>query len=184
MNRRKPGFTLVEMLVAMTLLVSLMTVVALALGSLARADRRARIEIDHGRAMQQLFTQMRADAHQATAFAITSPTTPAPPAADGEAPDQPESPTASLRLTYDAGVTIDYRAVGDGIRRVVTRGSTVRHHEVYSCGPLSRVMWTVDEMHELPLLTLQLERTTGVGRQAVPLVVQAALLNTSPQLAE
>lgn len=170
------GFTLIELVVAMVLVSTLLTVVAMALGGLARADRRARERIDRDRNVQRFVSRLRQDIHQARTCTISL--------ADDNTDAVPSTPRQTLVLACDEDDTIRFEPTKAGIVRTVTRGGVQQHHEPYVWGSSGTVAWAMDTTHELPLAILTLTIAGGPKRPTERLVVRTTLLNAHPAIAE
>ncbi len=111
MMPRRRGHTLVECLVAITLLGSLLGTVTLTLGVMYRADRNLRDAVDQERALEQFTARFRSDAHQALSASVSKPA-------------EAKAPARELVLKSSADQTIQY---------------TLRPHERRTRRPARRV---------------------------------------------
>ena len=111
---KRRGFTLVEMLVVTTVFAFLLASVALAIGTLFRAQGELQDELARANIASRLAAQLRADAHLATSAEIVR-----------------EGDTTNLRLLSPAA-RINYATHPRRIIRTVTQGETEAHREVFS----------------------------------------------------
>lgn len=181
MKRATPGFTLIEMLLAMCLFSAILTVVAVALGGLARADRRSRDQLDSQRNIQQFVMRLRQDLHEAGGCTIAPAEN---PPTDGGAKAESASPPRTLTLSRGDGRIVRFEATDRGIVRTVTLEGAVRHRESYAWGGRADVAWTMDTSHELPMAVLTLTIAGRPDRPAQRHVVRTTLLNYQPETVE
>lgn len=113
-TKRPSGFTLVELLVVMTIFLFLLSSVALSLGTLFRAQGNLQDELVEANAMSRLSEQFRADAHRATAAIVTN---------DDEA--------KTLQLTLPESTSVTYRLQSQQIVRTAYEGESVLHRDVF-----------------------------------------------------
>lgn len=113
-TKRRPGFTLVELLVVMTIFLFLLSSVALSLGTLFRAQGNLQDELVEANAMSRLREQFRADAHRATTATVTN---------DNEA--------TTLQLTLPDATSVSYRLQSQQIVRTAHEGESVLHRDVF-----------------------------------------------------
>ena len=175
--RRRRGYTLVESLVALTLLSVTLTTVTLTLHTLYKADRRLRDELDRESELQRLAAQFRTDTHTAETATV------GPLTNDGSAKNR-------LDLTLGTGRKVQYSVFPERIERTLHQAETVEHRESYRLPPSASATWQVQENRSPPMVALAVEFRSGdrAGEQAVSSVVRInaalRLLNsavTSPQ---
>lgn len=181
MKRSPRGFTLIEMLLAMVLFSTVLTVVAVALGGLARADRKSRDRIDRQRSLQRFVVRLRRDIHEASSATI-SPVEAIP--LDANADEDLSTRKQTFTLARDDGRTIHFQPTDDGIVRTVMADDTLQHREFYSWGSQSVAAWSMDTTQELPMAILALSIDGGAERTAEQHVVQATLLNSQSNTEE
>ena len=116
MTQRR-GYSLVEMLVVMTLMAVVMSSIALVLHGLHRAERRLHDDVDFDRTLQRLATQFRVDAHAARGA--------------GEIADDDDSQSA-LTLEMPDEKTVTYSIEPGGVRRLVRQGENTIHREWFA----------------------------------------------------
>lgn len=115
---RRRGYTLVETLVAVTLLGSLLGTVTLTLSVMYRADRNLRDCMEQERTLEQFTVRLRLDAHQALSASVNKPA-------------QAGAPTQELLLKSTGDQTIRYTLRPRDVERVVRRGESMVHRETY-----------------------------------------------------
>ncbi len=120
------GFTLVEMLVVMTIFVLLLASVALAIGSLFRAQGSLQDELVQANAISRLGAQLRADAHQALSAEV----------AEVDA-------LITVQLELPAETTVNYVTQPQRIIRTVSHDGTVVHREVFKLLEGTTAGWEV-----------------------------------------
>ena len=118
MTPRRRGHTLVESLVAITLLGSLLGTVTLTLGVMYRADRNLRDAAQQQRALEQFTARFRGDSHQALSASVTKPT-------------EAVAPARELVLKSSGDRTIQYTLGPRRVERVVRHGESIVHRESY-----------------------------------------------------
>lgn len=123
--KHRGGFTLVEMLVVVTVFAFLLASVALALGTLFRAQGELQDELAQASIASRLAAQLRADAHLASSAEVV----------------QEGDTTSVLLVLPDA--TISYATHPRRIIRTVTQGETETHHEVFSLLEGTTAHWVI-----------------------------------------
>src|SRR5688572_21403513 len=108
------GFTLVEMITAISLSSFVLVSVAVAISSLHRLNRKLRDELPIAANVTRLGLQFRSDVHGAKQGVITND--PAPPV---------------LRLTLFDDRTIEYSSAQDRIYRIVRNGGQTERREEF-----------------------------------------------------
>ena len=108
------GFTLIEMMVVITILVFLLASVGIALGTLFRAQSELQDELIAANTTSRLAAQLHADAHLASAAEITR-----------------EGTTTRVRFLLP-NAEINYVTHPRRIVRTVVQGETESHREVFS----------------------------------------------------
>ena len=129
MKRSRRGFTFIELLLAMALFSTILTVVAVSLGGLARADRKSRDRIDRQRSLQRFVLRLRQDIHEASGATIS---TAKDVLLDANADTDPSTQWKTFTLTRADGRTIRFQPTVDGIVRTVTANNNEQHRESYS----------------------------------------------------
>ena len=158
--RRRRGYTLVECLVALSLLSVTLTTVALTLHTLYQADHRLRDELAYESELERFTAQLRTDAHPAVEATIDSSTVEV-------------SAADSLELSLGADRTIQYSILPERIERTAHQADTVRHRESYRLPPSASAKWQMQEDRTPPIVTLVLELRSGdrAGEGAISSVV-------------
>ncbi len=122
---QRRGFTLVEMLVVVTVFAFLLASVAMAIGTLFRAQGELQDELAQAATASRLASQLRADAHlAASAFVVQEGGTPGP----------------LLRLPH---ATVIYRTYPRRIVRTVMQGDTETHREVFRLLEGTTTRWEI-----------------------------------------
>ncbi len=111
---RHTGFTLVELLVVMTIFLLLLSSVALALASLFRAQGNLQDELVEANVMSRLAEQLRTDSHLATSAEVTG-----------------EDDAAALKLLLPDAATVTYRLQPTRIVRTANNKSSTEHRDVF-----------------------------------------------------
>jgi len=144
MKSARRAYTLIEMLIALTMLAAIWTTIALALHTLYRADRRMHDELSRANSLDRFAAQLRFDAHQARAARLV------------------DGPAGTSTLVLDSGTpqTIAYRLAADEIQRVVTSGDTLKHRESFSLAGLKQADWKL-AADTAPTVTLRVELSRG-----------------------
>ncbi len=184
MRRSQRGFTLVEVLVAATLLAALMTVVAVAVGGLARADRQTRVHIDQDRNVQQFVMQLRRDVHVANGWTISPTQDAVLENPDDAATTIPSSALPTLALAFSDGSEARYLPTLDGMQRVVRRDDAVQHRETFTWGNAAEASWSSDTTGQRPQVILTLRSAVESDRASETLVVRTTLLHAQANPAE
>lgn len=141
--RKRPGYSLVECVVAIGLIAATFTIVAVATAGMQRAIGRIRADAETELALERLAVQLRADAHEAVEAE------PSAPGADG-------SP-GLLRLTLGETRSIDYAIAAKRIERRVRRGGAVVHRETYRLPDTSGVHWELSGGSSAPVVILRID---------------------------
>ncbi len=123
--KHRRGFTLVEMLVVVTVFAFLLASVALAIGTLFRAQGELQNELAQAGTASRLAAQLRADAHLASAAEVVQ-----------------EGDTTNVRLTF-SDAAINYATHPRRIIRTVTQGETETHREVFSLLEGTTTRWEI-----------------------------------------
>lgn len=119
-DSRRGGFTLIEMLIVITVFVFLLASAAMAIGTLFRAQGELQAELIEGNTLSRLSAQLRADAHLANSAEMTD-----------EANLQLHLPTSQ----------ISYETQPRRIIRTVTQGESAAHREVFSLMEGTTALW-------------------------------------------
>jgi prepilin-type N-terminal cleavage/methylation domain-containing protein len=150
MTRRR-GISLVEVMVATAVSGVVLSLVAVCLHGLYRAEHRARQFTSCRASIARLSLQLRTDAH-ATGHAARSQPTP-----DAE---------ATLVLTLEGGRQIEYRYRAELVERLVTRDGQTVQREAYRL-PGTQVAWQVADDGARPLVTAVLATLPEPGVRGV-----------------
>lgn len=142
--KRHRGFSLVECVVAMGLVVTTFTIAALATGGIQRALARVRADVEIELALERLAIQLRTDAHEAIE-------------ADLAASGEPKPPAGTLRLALAGQRRIDYTIVVERIERRVHRGGAVTHRETYRLPESTAAHWELSGEASATVVALKVD---------------------------
>jgi prepilin-type N-terminal cleavage/methylation domain-containing protein len=140
LSRRRHGFSLLEMIVAVSLAGVVLSSIAFALHSLQRANSNLQSELAYDVALPRLSAQFRTDAH----------------AAVGLEPPTPEGPAGPIFLRPDSA-RIEYDIERHHVERRVLQGGRVTNRELYRLVNATAVTWSSTESSP-PLLQLRIRR--------------------------
>lgn len=113
--RRRPAYTLVEMMVVIALMGVVASIAAVCLHGLYRVDRGSREDCERRRSMVRLSVQFRSDAHLASEATV----------------DVGGDETQAIMFTQPTNRSIEYRAEPHGIRRIVRQSQQTVHQDVF-----------------------------------------------------
>ena len=150
MTRCRRGHSLVEMLVAITLLGSLLGTVSVTVSAMFRADQTMRDELAKDQALEQFTARFRSDVHQAVSASL------------GE-PGEGDAPARELTLQGSGDQTVRYTLGPRDVQRVVRRGETILHRETYA---LTATGWEIKIENGAPIVSALL----GDGIRVVAVV--------------
>ncbi|NUQ61605.1 MAG: prepilin-type N-terminal cleavage/methylation domain-containing protein [Pirellulales bacterium] len=162
--RHRKGFSLIECVVAFSLIATTFAMVMAAMHGMARLNQRVREDLEKELALGRFAAQFRCDAHEALSC---------------ELEDTGKKPAAGvLRLTLSGERSVRYALGPRRIERVVRSGDRIQRRERYSL-PASYVpAWKVDRERPLARASLVMEpETAGVQSplRFEPLRVDAAV---------
>ena len=161
---RRDGYTLIETLVVIAIVGVTLTIVALTMHTLYRAEHRLRDDLQGQQMLERLGDQLRTDAHQAVAVATKN------------GPEDP--PARILTLTVSKDRSIEYSLGTSGIARTVKHGNDVEHREQYPFAAASGNFWIVDAARQRPFIALHLINRLSNGESKAEhhvTVIQAAV---------
>ena len=139
-SQRRRGFSLLEMIVAVSLAGVVLSSVAFSLHSLQRANSHLQSELAYDVTLPRLAAQFRTDAH--AAVGLETPT--------------PRGPAGPIFLRADGG-RIEYDVSKSRVERRVLQGGRVISRELYRLVNASAVSWSSTESSP-PLLQLRISR--------------------------
>lgn len=163
-KNRRDGYTLIETLVVIAILGVTLTIVALSMHALHRAEKRLRGELQDQLVIERLGAQLRTDAHQAIAVTTKN------------VAEDPQARVLTISLSKDD--SIEYSLGTSGIERTVKRGSEVEHREHFHVAAAPGNSWIVDAARQHPLVALHLihHRTNDASNAEHDVtVIQAAV---------
>jgi len=152
MRRCRDGYSLVEMLVVLTLAGTLLGTVSVTVAGLFRAERTMRDGLARDRDLERFSAQFRSDVHQAASGTL----------GQGDA-------AGELTLQGPDARTTRYTIESQKIQRVVARGEAIVQRETYG---LAAQGWEIDQDNGAPIVSAQLpngiriDAVVNLGRQA------------------
>ena len=146
--RRRRGFSLVELMIVMTIASVSIGLVGVCLQGLYRAEQRTRQQMTRRAALTQLGLRFRSDAHEAARVELAEQA-------------KPED-TVGLVLTAQAGHTVTYHADGGQVERTVQRGGQVVHHDAFRL-PGVQVAWELQAVGDQTLAAAVILHKTEPG---------------------
>ena len=151
MMPRRPGYTLVETLVVITLVGSLLGTVTLTLGVMYRADRNLREGVEQQRALEQFTARFRSDAHQALSASLSKPA-------------EAGAPARQLALKSSGDQTIQYTLRPRDVDRVVRRGESIVHRETYGL-TATGALWQIRDDRKPTMVSVSFTQPAPGGAQ-------------------
>ena len=143
-SRLRGGFTLIEMVAASTMLVFVMTAVAMTISSLYRLNSKLRDEYPATAALVSLELRLRTDVHAAQKATV----------------ETREKAPAVLRLTFADDQSIEYSAKESRVYRHARTGEKLVRPEIFAIPRGSEVGWLVSDS-ERPLVTTTIQWHAG-----------------------
>lgn len=113
--KRRPAYTLVEMMVVIALMGVVASIAAVCLHGLYRVDRSSREDCERRRSMVRLSVQFRSDAHLASEATV----------------DVGGDETQAIMLTQPSDRSIEYRVETHGIKRIVRQSQQTVHQDIF-----------------------------------------------------
>lgn len=169
--RKRGGFSLVECLIAISLMAVVFSTIAVAMSGLRRCSRRIREESQVELDLERFSSQLRADAHLALSV-------------DLEDSADPGSAANTLLLTLTDERSVRYTLQARSIQRVLRQGEEPRHRETYRLPPSCTAHWQVDVDRPSPMVSLRIDpgaadSTNPFGFQAMRIDAAVGLLRAS-----
>ena len=146
-SRSRNAFTLIEMILAVTIISLVLSSVAVALHLMFRVDAQLRKDLAYSVLLPRLSLQVRQDAHESNSTVITNV----------------QEGSSVLTLAQGDNQFVRYQTNASGIVRSVYRDEEELRHEVYSL-EAAAVRWDFDE--QTRLLRLRIERNLGEIKDA------------------
>lgn len=135
-RRRRAAYTLIEILVVITVFVFLLASMAIAIGTLFQAKGRMEIELQRATQLARLDAQLRSDAHQAVSV------------------EQPEDDRIVFRLQPQR---IEYLVQAKQVVRSLRQGEAVLHREYFPLAAKTTILWNISSTEQsatsVPLLS-------------------------------
>jgi prepilin-type N-terminal cleavage/methylation domain-containing protein len=144
-SRRPCGYSLVEMLIVVTIASLILTSVAVALHSLFRVDRELRQELVQSIALTRISLALRMDAHEAISATLEP--------SDGE--------PQRILLARPQGQTVSYTVEQTRILRQLQQGDQVKHREVYPFPEGTSLTWRIEELDSKKMVILDVVHHLG-----------------------
>ena len=176
MNRRRAGYTLVEMLsviaIAAVLLSGLGVSFHITSLSIRGVQSAGRSDVE----LHRLAMQLRSDLHVASASELVAGAARAEESAEID---------SGLDIRLADGSSVQYRSTRSGLTRELHVGDQLQQREVFRIDGLESMKWVFDRDREKPLLELTVLRRRREGSQIDPVdaVVIMAAMNLRPQVA-
>lgn len=163
--KARRGYTLIEMLVAITAGIVIMVVAAGMLNTLMRLEQQSHNRFTERAAVARLADQFRRDAHAALEAAAIAPEEGKP--AEGLA----------WQFTLADDHHVEYRSDLEGLLRTESVGDRTTAQERYAFATAVRVAVDLDSTGNVPIVRLRLEGVSVPGGDAPmpPLAVEARL---------
>ena len=140
----RSGYTLVEMLVAITLIAFVFGTIGLMMHVAGDANRRIRDEVELERGLGRFAAQLRTDAHQAQSATTKDPAA-------------PQARQSVLSLALPEQRTVEYALASHRVERVVRRGDAVLHRETYPLPASSVARWRLETGRAATMVSFLLE---------------------------
>jgi len=156
--RMRRAFTLIEMIVAVSVAAAFTGIAVSLLLVLFRAEQSGRAKIAQAESLQQLADQFRRDVHAAAGE----------PVVNGKEPQQ-------WRLELTGNCIVQYTVGADGISREERVGSKDVRRESYTLPKESTVAVAVDRATKPPVVSLTIEPKDASLRPGCPFRVDAVL---------
>jgi prepilin-type N-terminal cleavage/methylation domain-containing protein len=163
MRKQRRGYSLVECLVAISLMSTTLGVVAITLHSLRRQDASLRQDLEQAREFHRFVQRWRDDVHGARA------------ASNGDG-RQAENSNAVLRLTMNSTETIEYTFEQEQVLRTHRVGNKIRHRDSFGLPDAASCRWIIERDRAIPRVRLNRQRDNANSEFQVAL--SAALLGS------
>jgi len=144
-RRSRPGYSLIEVLVAVTIVSMVMTAVAVAMQTMYRVDRQLKNNMAYGQVSPRLSLQLRTDVHGASDVAVL---------------DGANAAGGILLTTATTGEVIEYRSEVGRIVRTWRSDGKELGREVYYLGKTTTFRWHITSLPS-PMVELEIVRKMG-----------------------
>ncbi|MFV1968437.1 MAG: type II secretion system protein J [Pirellulaceae bacterium] len=141
--RARPGYTLVEMMVVMSIVSLLLSSVGVALHSLFRVDQHLRQGVVQAMLLTRVSLTLRGDAHEADSATTDGPS------------------RVVLAYADDRTVAYAYDAEKARLVRLVRQGDKIQHREVYRLPKDAAVSWRTEKVEAKTLVILEVVHQVG-----------------------
>jgi prepilin-type N-terminal cleavage/methylation domain-containing protein len=144
MNQRR-GYTLVELLVVISIVTVALTSVAVALHSLFQVDKQLRQELADAATLTRLAARLRSDAHGAEKAELMAG----------------QTGTGGAAFTAQDGRRIEYREESRRLVRTARRGDNVEHRDVFALPDHASAAWKIGKEGATTLVSLAITQQRG-----------------------
>jgi prepilin-type N-terminal cleavage/methylation domain-containing protein len=142
------AYTLVELLVVLTITSLVLTSVAVALTSLFRAEGNIRDRVNRAEIHARLGFQLRSDAHRASAVA----------------PLPGENAPHGFVLSGPDGLRVEYRTGAERVVRTVSRGDQIAHRDSFRLADQRRAEYEITGPPDRLLVSILIRHDPSAGR--------------------
>ena len=168
MNSRRKAFTLVELLVVMTVITAIFGVMLLTLHAMQKTSVKITDRTAEAAQQQRFAIQLRSDAHQADKASVRKA-------------DDKETADTILKLSLANDQFVEYRLTKDQVERRVLSGNSTEHQEAFTVLPDVESGWVLDQQR--PLVSVHLLQNSDGSTNTLTLEaiqVKAALRVSVP----
>lgn len=162
--RRRRGYSLVEVLIATTLITGVLAFVIAFLQSIHSAERDLRAEVLLQRSLAQLAPQLRTDIRRAYRASVT------------------ENESGALRLLRENEDETVVYLIGDGLIERTTENPASRRRESYALPGNWQPRWEVEEQSTRLVISLATQRNSKLASPLRHIEVAAALGRDAPRI--
>ena len=149
-RRARKGFTLIEVLAVLTVFSVTFGTVMFTLHAMFRANVALRDRIEYGVQIERLASQLRLDAHEATAATTTGA-------------ENADRKGTVLELSFGDRRLIRYVLRPETVERLISVEDVVQHRESYRLRPVLEKGWDIDINRATPLVSVPIKQQPGVG---------------------
>jgi prepilin-type N-terminal cleavage/methylation domain-containing protein len=139
-GRGRMGYSLVEMLVVISVMAVLASCTAVALHGMYRADRAARRELEASASISRLAARLRTDAHAAASAEVNE---------------------GLLTLKLGEAGSVSYELAAGRVERLVRQDDKIEHRDAFRLAVDAAGQWHVAKQEGATFVSLQLERSEG-----------------------
>jgi type II secretory pathway component PulJ len=139
LNRRRPGYALIELLIVITVTAVMLTLCAGMIHLLLKLDRTGRTASEQAADLARLARDFRADAH--ASLKVSN-----------------QAGSDRMIFSVDAGRTVEYQIRPNDILRTVREGEKVRRFETYRRPARTSVRFAGDSAGPRPFIIMMIDR--------------------------